>query len=158
MSCRIARFVGKGRLDELERPRAHASESIVGEDRAAEKSEGCVIGGPKPTTPDLRIQLGHQRGPLGILGLYVMQARHHHMKQHLRNLNNYSIRTSRTRTKKRYAAAQLKPSGRGREAQNQGGAEGGSPPVGKTQARNPTDKPKVGRGPAREGDFPISVD
>ena len=29
----------------------------------------------------------------------------------------------------------------------------GSPHVGKTQARNPTDKPKVGQGPAREGDL-----
>ena len=31
------------------------------------------------------------------------------------------------------------------------GLKGGAPPVGKTQARNPTDKPEVGWGPVREG-------
>ena len=33
------------------------------------------------------------------------------------------------------------------------GRRGGGPPVGKTQAHNPTDKPEVGWGPAREGGF-----
>ena len=33
------------------------------------------------------------------------------------------------------------------------GSEGGCPPVEKTQARYPTDKPKLGRSPAQEGGF-----